>query len=188
MPGGHSAGSVCGSPMFIQGPPPTGMQYRGTLPPGPPPSGPLPTSTTPLVIPPMPQNAGIPLRGSPYQVSSSGAASQALRLPGPPPMGTPVRAAAGARPPTLPSSGSALGAPPFGPPPRSGATQQGLSHFVPPPSVASRGPRPDAMATLEVRPSASSSLGNSVSDSASGILLLCRGHCAVILDCRFMLD
>lgn len=164
---GHPTGSIRGSAMFIQGPPRMGMQYRGALPPGPPPSGPLPTSTTPLGIPPMPQNAGTPLRGSPYQLSSSGATSQALRLPGPPPIGTPVRAA-GAYPPTLPSSGSALGPSPFGPPPLAGAAQQVPSHVVP--------------------PSASSSLGNSVSDSASGIILFCRGPWAVISNCRFMLD
>lgn len=160
---------MSGSVMPAQGQLLNSMQYRGAIPPGPPPRGIMSGSTTPGDMSQMPQMTGTSLRGPIYQLSSPSTPLQAIRHPGPPPMGNQVRAAI-AHPPNMPPSGAVLGPPPIGPPPSLHDTiRRDPGNFVPPPlATAVRGSHP--MGASEFQPSMSSSLGNSVSGSTPGIM------------------
>lgn len=167
---GQPAGFGSGSPLY-PGPPRMSMPYRGALPPGPPSTSNPPMSTAPAGMPPMAPHSSSPYRGPVPPMMSSGAmlvqGAAPQRMP---PMMGPVR---GYVPPPPTMGTSAQGTPRMGPPPLGGMAGQGAPPLGPPPlgshmGTPVRGP-PPALATHADGPiRGMSSVGNSVSDSASG--------------------
>lgn len=170
MSDGQPSGLGSGSPLY-PGPPRMSMPYRGALPSCHSPTGAPPMSVAPAGMLPMAPRSSSPYRGPAPPMMPPGMMPVQGQQRMTSMMAAPARGFA-PPPPMMPSM-LTQGAPRMGPPPFGGMAGQGAPPLGPPPmgshmGTPVRGPPPALGAHTDGTTHGMSSLGNSVSDSASG--------------------